>query len=63
MLVDGGEGKEEGAVENTGKIGYAVEEGDKVAKACDEADDELSEDGFGDILAWSGTRSVNGLAS
>ena len=54
MLVDGGEGKEEGAIENLAEIRYAVEDGDEVAKACDEADDELSEDGFGDILARSG---------
>lgn len=63
MLVDGGEGKQEGAIENLAKIRYAVEDGNKVAKACDEADDELSEDGSGDIFARSGKRSVSTGAS
>ena len=54
MLVDGGEGKQEGAIEDFVEIRYAVEDGDQVAKACDEADDELSEDGFGDVFAGSG---------
>ena len=63
MLVDGGEGEEEGAVEDLGEIGNAVEDGDEVAKACDEADDELGEDGFGNVFARSGERSVDAVAS
>ncbi len=58
-MVDGGEGEEEGAVEDTGEVGDAVEDGDEVGEACDEADDELREDGFGDVFAGSGERLVN----
>lgn len=54
MLVNGGEGEEEGAIEDFIEIGYAVEDGDEISEACDKADDELSEDSFGDILAWPG---------
>lgn len=53
MLVDGGEGEEEGAVEDFAEIGYAVEYGDEEGEACDEADNELGEDGFGDVFAGS----------
>ena len=59
MLIDGGEGKEEGAVEDFVEIGNAVEDRDEVGQACDEADDELGEDGFGDVF----TRSGKGLLS
>lgn len=63
MLVDGGEGEEESAIEDVGKIGDAVEDRDEEGEACDEADDELGEDGFGDIFAWPGKGLVNPVAS
>ena len=63
MLVDGGEGEEEGAVEDFVEIGDAVEDGDEIGEACDEADDELGEDGFGDVFAGSGKGSVKTVAS
>lgn len=56
LLIDGGEGEEEGAFEDGVEVGDAVEDGDEVGEACDEADDELGEDGFGDVLAWPGGR-------
>lgn len=59
MLVDGSEGEEEGAIEDFVEIGDAVEDGDEVGQACDETDDELGEDGFGDVC----TRSGKGLVS
>ena len=62
-MVDGGEGEKEGTVEDFIKIGYAVEDCDEIGKACDEADDELGEDGFGDVLAGSGNTLVKIVAS
>ena len=58
MLVDGGEGEEEGAVEDGGEVGDAVEDGNEKGEAGDEADDELGEDGFRDVFAGSGGGSV-----
>ena len=34
------------------KIGDAVENADEIDEARDETDDELGEDGFGDVLTW-----------
>ena len=53
MLVDGGEGGEEGVGEDGVEVGDAVEEGDEVEEAGEEADGELGEDGFGDVFAGS----------
>lgn len=54
LAVDGGEGEEVGAGEDGVEVGDAVEDGDEVGEGCDEADDELGEDGFRDVFTWSG---------
>lgn len=53
MPVDFGEGEEVGAVEDGVEVVDAVEDGDEVEEGGEEADDELCQDGFGDILTWS----------
>ena len=50
MEVDGSEGKlDDGAVEHLVKGGDSVEEGDVKNEGCEEADDELGGDAFGDV--------------
>lgn len=57
-MVDGSEREKKTAIEDLLKIRDAVEDADEVDEARDEADDELGEDGFGNIFTWSN----NGLA-
>lgn len=51
-MVDGSEREKKTAIENFLKIGDAVEDADEVDEARDEADDELGEDGFGNVFTW-----------
>lgn len=51
-MVDGGEREKKTAIKNLLKIRDTVEDADEIDEACDEADDELGEDGFGNILTW-----------
>ena len=53
-MIDGGEGEEKSALEDAVEIRNAIEERDEIGEASDEADDELGEDGFRNVLAWPG---------
>ena len=52
MLVDGSKREEKGAIEDVVEIRNTVKDGYEVGEACDKADNELGEDGFGDIFTW-----------
>ena len=54
MAINLREGKEEAAFEDGVEVVDAVEDGDEVEEAGEEAEDELEEDGLGDV--FTGTR-------
>lgn len=58
MLVDGGKGEEEGALEDCVEVGDTVEDANEVDEACDETYDVLGEDGFWDVSTWPGNQLV-----
>ena len=56
-MIYGGEREEVRAVENAGEVVDTVEERGEIGECSDEADDELGEDGFGDVFAGPFLRS------